>query len=137
MYAERLPENIGLSHLSHEMRTRLAKLVIRLLDEWELTTGEKLKLLGLNEHSRNMLSHYRAGEKPIPDSQDRLERVGLLFAIYKNIFDLYPENESIRQTWIKRANKMLGDRRPLDVMLTKGIFGLGNIMRFLDLQRVM
>lgn len=122
---------------SEEARKRLTKVVIRLLDEWELKTAEELKLLGLRETSRNMLKNYRNLDNILPYDQDKLERVGLLLNIYKNIYDLYPENPNLRKTWVKRVNKMLDDQRPLDIMLENGLFGMADVMRFLDLQKAL
>lgn len=117
-------------------RKKLTKIIIRLLDAWDLKTAEQLRLLGLRETSRNMLKNYREQVNVIPYDQDKLERVGLLLNIYKNIYDLYPENEALRNTWVKRKNAMLDDQRPLDLMLDNGLFGMADVMRFLDLQKV-
>lgn len=131
---EHIPQYPDSNLASEETRKRLTKVVMRLLSEWDLKTAEELKLLGLRETSRTMLSHYRNLENALPYDQDKLERAGLLLNIYKNIYALYPENESLRKTWIKRTNKMLDDKRPLDIMLDNGLFGMADIMRFLDLQ---
>jgi uncharacterized protein (DUF2384 family) len=125
------------SLIEEKTRRKLTKIIMRLLEEWDLTTAQELKLLGLRETSRNMLSNYRSLRNIIPYDQDKLERVGLLLNIYKNIYDLYPENPELRKTWIKRLNKMLGDKRPLDIMIENGLLGMADIMRFLDLQMVM
>ena len=119
------------------LRLSLTKAVTRLFTEWELSTAEQLTLLGLRETSRNLLLHYHRLEKTIPQSQDTTERIGLLLSIYKNIYDLYPENEILRKTWVKRHNAKLEGNRPLDIMLEKGLFGLADVMRFLDLQKVL
>lgn len=117
-------------------RQQLTKIVMRLLDEWELSTAEQLTLLGLRETSRNMLSRYRNLESAIPYDQDKLERVGILLAMYKNLYDLFPENENLRKSWIKRENSQLDNSSPLDIMLSNGLFGMAHIMRYLDLQLV-
>ena len=121
---------------STESRRQLTKMVTRLLDEWGLTTAEQLRLLGLRETSRNMLIKYRKLESILPFSQDTLDRVGILLAIYKNLYDLFPENENLRNTWVKRKNAQLGNKKPLELMLSRGLFGLAHVMRFLDLQLV-
>jgi uncharacterized protein (DUF2384 family) len=118
-------------------RKKLTKIIIRLLDEWDLKTAEQLRLLGLRETSRNMLKNYRDQVNILPFDQDKLERAGLLLNIYKNIYDLYPENANLRKTWIKRTNTMLGNKTPLEIMLENGLFGMADVMRFLDLQKVM
>ena len=70
---------------SSRAREQLTKMVMRLFAEWQLTTAQQLLLLGLRETSRNMLSRYRNLESIIPYDQDKLDRVGLLLAIYKNL----------------------------------------------------
>jgi uncharacterized protein (DUF2384 family) len=122
--------------MSLKNRQQLTKITMRLLDEWELSTAEQLTLLGLRETSRNMLSRYRNLESSLPYDQDKLERVGILLAIYKNLYDLFPENENLRKSWVKRENSQLDNACPLDMMLTDGLFGMAHIMRYLDLQLV-
>ncbi len=124
------------TYISEDGRERLTKIVMRLLDEWQLTTAQQLTLLGLRETSRNMLIRYRKGESILPYEQDKLSRVGILLAIYKNLYDLFPENEALRKTWIKRKNRELNDEVPLDMMIQDGLFGLARVMRYLDLQMV-
>lgn len=121
---------------SVEVRKNLTKILMRLLNEWDLSTAHQLRLLGLRETSRNMLIKYRNLESVIPYEQDKLDRVALLFAIYKNLYDLFPENKHLRQSWVKRKNKHLENKKPLDLMLEKGIFGFAYVMRYLDLQKV-
>ena len=121
---------------SSRAREQLTKMVMRLFAEWQLTTAQQLLLLGLRETSRNMLSRYRNLESIIPYDQDKLDRVGLLLAIYKNLYDLFPENETVRVTWVKQKNSELNDQCPLDIMLADGLFGMAYIMRFLDKQVV-
>lgn len=134
------PIAISISHLDdfipEQPRKRLTKIIIRLLDEWELKTADELRLLGLRETSRNMLANYRKQTNIMPYDQDKLERVGLLLNIYKNIYDLYPENPTLRKTWIKRTNALLGNKRPIDIMLENGLFGMADILRFLDFQKI-
>lgn len=114
---------------SEDTRRRLTKVIIRLFDEWELKTTEQLILLGLRETSCNLLQNYRNLKNIIPYDHDQLERVGLLLNIYKNIYDLYPENENLRKNWVKRANKFFNGKRPLDIMLEKGLSGMADIIK--------
>jgi hypothetical protein len=54
---------------SRDARSRLAAMVIQLLDHWKLTTAEQSALLGLSTTSRSTLARYREGE-PLADSAD-------------------------------------------------------------------
>lgn len=134
MYAQPIDSTTAL--VAPEQRKRLTKMVMRLLDEWPLTTAEQLRLLGLRETSRNMLLNYRNLTSILPFEQDKLDRVGLLFKIYQLLYDLFPENEMLRQQWIKRKNQQLDTARPIDLMLENGLFGLAHVVRFLEKQMV-
>jgi hypothetical protein len=119
-----------------EERGRMAKLVTRLFELWQLSTAEQLNLLGLSETSRALLTKYRKGE-PLPLSRDVQDRVGWLLAIHKALRLLYPHNEALRYSWVSRRNQALDNLSPLDVMLDQGIIGIAMISRYLDLQRGM
>lgn len=119
-----------------EERGRMAKLVTRLFELWQLSTAEQLNLLGLSETSRALLTKYRKGE-PLPLSRDVQDRVGWLLAIHKALRLLYPQNEALRYSWVSRRNQALDNLRPLDVMLEQGIIGIAMVSRYLDLQRGM
>jgi len=129
-----LPEPSKL--MTIEARAQITKIIMKLLDEWALPTSTQLNLLGLRETSRNMLTRYHKLDSIIPYDQDKLERIGILLAIYKNLYDLYPENKELRHHWLISKNTLLDNQRPIDIMTEKGLFGMAHIMRFLDLQMV-
>lgn len=122
--------------VSIDSRKKLTKMVMRLLNEWQLSSAQQLQLLGLRETSRNMLIRYRDLDSILPYEQDKLDRVGILLAIYKNLYDLFPENKTLRLSWIKRKNKHLQNKPPLDLMLKDGLFGFAHILRYIELQLV-
>ena len=126
-------DDIDLS--STDARKSLAKALIRLFDQWDIDNATRLNLLGLSENSRALLAQYRRGEKALPTSRDALDRAGWLLAIHKALRLLYPKNEQLRHSWVRRRNRALGNYRPLEVMTEQGIIGLANISRYLDYQR--
>ena len=115
-------------------RGKMARLVTRLFELWQLPTAEQLNLLGLSETSRALLTKYRKGE-PLPLSRDVQDRVGWLLSIHKALRLLYPQNEGLRYSWVSRRNQALDNLRPLDLMLDQGIIGIAKVSRYLDLQR--
>ena len=117
-------------------RKKLAKMVTRLFEHWELSTADQLELLGLSRTSRSQLSKYRKGGA-IPSSRDMLDRIGWLLSIHKSLRLLYPRNKHILYTWIKRRNQMLNERRPLDIMKEHGLIGIASVARYLDFLRGM
>lgn len=84
---------------SADSRKTLATLAIRLFHLWNLSTADKLELLGLSPESRSMLSKYARGEA-LPSTRDMNDRVGWLLAIHKALRLLYPRNEEIRYSWV-------------------------------------
>jgi len=121
---------------SAKERSQLTKMIMKLFKLWKLTTREQLLLLGMRENSRYMLQRYRNGESIIPFEKDKLDRAGLLLVIYEDLFALFPDNETMRYSWVKKENKLLDNNTPLDCMINQGILGLSKISRFLDMQMV-
>jgi len=119
---------------SSEARRRLARMVTRLFELWNLTTADQLELLGLSRTSRAQISKYRSGGA-VPSSRDMLDRIGWLLSIHKSLRLLYPRNESIRYNWVMRRNQILDDQRPLDIMKYQGLIGIARVARYLDFLR--
>ena len=121
---------------SSEARKKLALMVTRLFELWNVTTADQLELLGLSRTSRAQISKYRNGGA-VPSSRDMLDRIGWLLSIHKSLRLLYPRNENIRYTWVKRRNRILDDQRPLDIMTYQGLIGIARVARYLDFLRGM
>ncbi len=121
---------------SSEARKKLALMVTRLFELWCIPTADQLELLGLSRTSRAQISKYRSGGA-VPSSRDMLDRIGWLLSIHKSLGLLYPRNESIRYTWVKRRNQILGDQRSLDIMKYQGLIGIARVARYLDFLRGM
>jgi hypothetical protein len=119
-----------------DARRKLARLVTRLFELWDLPAADQLELLGLSRTSRAQISRYRKGGA-LPSSRDMLDRIGWLLSIHKSLRLLYPRNESIRYTWVKRRNQILDDQRPLDIMKYQGLIGIARVARYLDFLRGM
>jgi hypothetical protein len=119
---------------SSEARKKLALMVTRLFELWNISTADQLELLGLSRTSRAQISRYRNGGA-VPSSRDMLDRIGWLLSIHKSLRLLYPRNESIRYTWVMRRNRILDDQRPLDIMKYQGLIGIARVARYLDFLR--
>ena len=121
---------------SSEARKKLARMVTRQFELWKISTADQLELLGLSRTSRAQISKYRNGGA-VPSSRDMLDRIGWLLSIHKSLRLLYPRNENIRYTWVKRRNRILDDQRPLDIMTYQGLLGIARVARYLDYLRGM
>jgi hypothetical protein len=131
-----LTEETRVNIENSDARRKLARMVTRLFELWELPTADQLELLGLSRTSRAQISKYRKGGA-LPSSRDMLDRIGWLLSIHKSLRLLYPRNENIRYTWVKRRNQILDDQRPLDIMKHQGLIGIARVARYLDFLRGM
>jgi hypothetical protein len=130
------PEEARINIENSDARRKLARMVIRLFDLWDLPTADQLELLGLSRTSRAQISKYRKGGA-LPSSRDMLDRIGWLLSIHKSLRLLYPQNEHIRYSWVKRRNQVLDNQRPLDIMKLQGLIGIARVARYLDFLRGM
>ena len=118
---------------SREARGRLASMVTRLLDHWQLTASEQAEVLGLSPGSRTTLARYRGGE-PFADNRDLLDRAGHLLGIHKSLRLLFPRDRDLAYRWMTQPNRRFGTR-PVDLVIEHGFEGLLSVRRYLDFQR--
>jgi hypothetical protein len=116
---------------TEESRKGLAVLVLRLFDHWNLSTEQRLNLLGMRPTSRAVLGKYKKGA-PLPPSRDVIDRAGWLLGIHKSLRLLYPRNEDIRYTWVCRRNEAFKNKAPIEVMTEEGLLGVAKVARYLD-----
>ena len=114
-------------------RERLAKMVVALLDHWQLSATDQAALLGLSAQSRSTVARYRRGE-PFADSADLLARAGHLLGIHKALRILFPHDLDLAYRWVGAPNRRFGERAPLEVM-KQGFEGLLAVRRYLDFER--
>jgi transcriptional regulator with XRE-family HTH domain len=118
---------------SRTSRERLAKLVVSLLDRWQLPPNDQAALLGLSAQSRSTVARYRRGE-PLADSADLLARAGHLLGIHKALRILFPHDLDLAYRWISAPNRRFG-ASPLEVMKRHGYEGILAVRRYLDFER--
>ena len=118
---------------TRETRERLARLVTRLFDLWQVSVAEQAALLGLSADNRSTLARYRKGD-PLADSRDLLDRVGHLLGIHKSLRILFPHDWDLAYRWMTTPNRRFGSR-PVDVVVQRGFEGLLALRRYLDFER--
>ena len=118
---------------ARESRERLARMVVALLDRWNLGPNDQAVLLGLSTQSRSTIARYRRGE-PFADSADLLARAGHLLGIHKALRILFPHDRELAYRWITTANRRFG-ATPLEVMKRHGYEGILAVRRYLDFER--
>jgi len=118
---------------ARDSRVQLARMIVALLDHWNLAATDQALLLGLSSQSRATLARYRRGE-PLADSADLLARAGHLLGIHKALRILFPHDRDLAYRWVSAPNRRLGERAPLDIM-KQGFEGLLAVRRYLDFER--
>ena len=131
------PKGMGMAAIAeHETTTApdrgaLAKMVMTLLDHWNLSTEDQAALLGIAASNRAALTRYRKGEA-IGTSRDQYERVGHLLGIHKNLRLLFPQNRELAYRWMTTRNKAFDNLCPVDVVKESGFAGLLMVRSYLD-----
>lgn len=116
--------------LSEEDRANLTRVIMSLFDEWRLRSADRMTLLGLAEARPRELRRYEGGA-PFPDERDLLDRAEHLLAIHDCLRTAYPRSANMASHWLIQANRRLGQRTPLEVML-EGMDGLRRVRGQLD-----
>jgi hypothetical protein len=114
-----------------EDRSTLARMVMTLLDHWQLGTGDQAALLGIAPGNRSALANYRSG-KPIGTSRDQYERVGHLLAIHRNLRLLFPQNRELAYRWMRTRNRAFDNLSPVEVIRQWGFAGLLRVRGYLE-----
>ncbi len=114
-------------------RERLARMVVSLLDHWQLAPNDQAVLLGLSTQSRSTIARYRRGA-PLADSADLLARAGHLLGIHKALRILFPHDRDLAYRWVSTPNRRFGTS-PLEVMKRHGYEGILAVRRYLDFER--
>ena len=115
-------------------RERLAKLVVGLLDHWQLPLPDQAALLGLSAQSRSTIARYRKGE-PFADSADLIARAGHLLGIHKALRIIFPHDRDLAYRWVTAPNRRFGGVAPLEIMKKHGYEGILAVRRYLDFER--
>lgn len=89
--------------------------VFRILDKWQCTIDEQLKLLGVS--SRSTLNKYKEVSGGIRLSADTLERMSYILNIHKCLRVLFTADDSI-YGWVRKPNNhpFFAGRSAMDVM---------------------
>lgn len=114
-------------------RKRLAGMVVRLFDHWQLAAPEQASLLGLSPDSRATIARYRKGD-PLADNTDLLARAGHLLGIHKALRIMFPKDRDLVYRWVRTPNRRFGGRMPLEI-LKQGYEGILAVRRYLDFER--
>ncbi|WP_296896417.1 DUF2384 domain-containing protein [Thiohalocapsa sp.] len=121
-----------MTELTTEERHSMTRKVMSMLESWNLSAQDMIRLLQLPESvkARN-LARFREEEAfPVDVNVDR--RVAYLLRIEEALHTYFPRNPEMRDMWMKRGNKQFGKRAPIAVLVEDGESGLISVLSHLD-----
>lgn len=113
-----------------EHRRRLAQMVLRLFDHWNLGVRDQAALLGLSPCNEAELSEGFL----LADNEDLLARAGHLLGIHESLRLIFPDNIELAYRWVSQPNRRFDNAAPLEIM-TQGLEGLLAVRCYLDCER--
>lgn len=113
-------------------RSALTKMILKLFDHWKLSFGEQTTVLGLR--SVRTIKRYRNG-RAIANRAEMLERTTHLLAIHAVLRILFSSDRELVYAWMTVCNKDFGGKRPIDMILEKGLDGLRAVRQYLEFER--
>ncbi|HEC18903.1 MAG TPA: DUF2384 domain-containing protein [Gammaproteobacteria bacterium] len=118
--------------LSHDEQVQMTLRVIAVLDEWRLTSADKIRLLALPAGTRTRsIQKYQQGA-PLPFDDAVSERVGHLLGIGHSLRLANPRNTAAGFLWLHRPHRRFDNRTPMTVMLDDGLAGIIEIRKEVD-----
>lgn len=118
------------SRLSYSSRMAAARIVIKLFDNWKLSTSDQLMMLGLNELNSQELECYRNG-CPLRESRDIIDRVGYMLCIHAELRVIFNQDNNLIYGWITASVKDFDYLTPIEVTRRYGLIGLNMLCHYL------
>ena len=123
---------IIMSALTEEDRAELARMVVKLLDDWGVKASDQVNILALPEVTPTRMLRRYQDNTPLPDDPDVLKRVEHLMGIADALRTTFPRNASIGLLWVKQPCRRLRRRRPIEIIIEDGLSGLIAVRTHLD-----
>ena len=119
-----------MSALTPEDRTQLGRMVVNLLDDWEIEASHQISMLGLPEGTRTRMLRRYQEDTPLPDDPAVMKHVEHLMGIADALRTTFPRNASIGVLWLKQPCRRLRRRRPRDIIPDRICFDLTGCIRY-------
>jgi len=105
-------------------KERLARMVTKLFELWNLSFEDQMALLGLSEEGEHLIDH-----------RDFIERVKNILTIHASLKILFPQNRKLVYAWPGAPNLQFDGKTPVSFMIEKGAIGIAEVRRYLDFER--
>ncbi len=118
--------------MTSDERAELARVVMQVLDEWNIEADQRASLLGLAGDTRKrVLDRHRHG-KPFADDRETQQRLSHLLTIHRLLGLVLPHNPAMAAHWITCPNPYFNELTPLQIMLDLGLEGMERVVSHLN-----
>ncbi|MBD3670722.1 MAG: DUF2384 domain-containing protein [Gammaproteobacteria bacterium] len=116
-----------------EERVALTQTIMGVLDEWGLDAADHVvAVVGLpDKMPKRNVRKFRDGVA-FPDTPEVMEHLDHLVGIITSLRTTYPLNPQMGTHWMRRSNRLFGNRPPLQAMVEDGLDGLVAVRSHLD-----
>jgi hypothetical protein len=102
---------------------------MRILNDWQVPPELQVILLGLPENTKpRALNRFRAGEDIFAEDEQTLKRLSCIIGMSQALQSAFPHNPDMARYWATSPSRFLGDRTPLDIMVSHGLEGMQNLL---------
>ena len=121
-----------MNKVTPEDQIAITKAIMRILDDWGISSKGIINVLGLPEDTRTRhVEKYRM-EKPLPTDDIVMERIGHLAGIADALRTMYPHNPQQGVVWMNQPHRRFSGRSPVATMSEEGLRGLIKVRSEVD-----
>ena len=120
-------------HPQDAVQADLTAAILEILDDWDTTSQQQMRLLGLEAESGRRMMRFRNGTS-LPDDPVTQRHVRALLAIASGLNHVMPHTAHAGAAWLhgpSPSNQFSG-ACPLDYMLEHGLEGLEQVANFVS-----
>jgi hypothetical protein len=115
-----------------EQRLELTRLILSVLDDWNVRAADQITLLGLPDDTKPRAMKRYGDTHALPDEPEINQRIEHLAGIADALRTSYPRNPAMGRFWLNRSCNWFDGRTPLRIMLEGGLDGVIAVRCHLD-----
>lgn len=115
-----------------QKRIAMTLKVMQILHDWGLSASQQSNLLAMPAGTRSRHMHQYKEGVPFPEDEQLDIRAEHVIGISDALRTSYPRNVEMGAFWMKRKNKLFGERSPVACLLEDGLQGLLSVRTHLD-----
>ena len=106
------------------------RLILRLLEDWQLEKNDAASLLGFEDSELDYVSDVQSGYELL-ERQDAKPRIANLLYIRKSLWIFFQDLE-VENDWLREPQEMLDERMPLSLLKSGSMEDLQLLREYVD-----